>query len=135
MARKLSRRAIAEHIAQRLVAGDSQATLVNQLAAYLIESRRTNEVSLMIRDIQYYLAQNGHLVGTVTSAFQLSSATQKAIESFAKSQVDAQQVHLDAIVDPNVLGGIRLALPGQELDTTVSRKITLLKTRYKKAAN
>lgn len=135
MARKLSRRAIAEHIAERLVAGDSQATLVSQLAAYLIETRRTNEVSLMIRDIQYYLAEKGHLVGTVTSAFELSEATQKAIESFAKSETNAQKVHLDTIVDPNVLGGIRLALPGKELDTTVSRKITLLKTRYKKAAN
>ncbi len=131
MARKLSRRAIAEHIAKRLIAGDAQATLVNQLAAYLIESRRTNEVSLMIRDIQYYLAQKGHVSGTVTAAFELSDATKKAIQAFTKAETNATNVHLDTIIDPTVLGGIRLSLPGKEMDTTVSRKITLLKTRYK----
>jgi len=32
-----------------------------------------------------------------------------------------------------VLGGIKLELPGRELDTTITRQLTLLKTRYKKA--
>lgn len=133
MVRKLSRRAIAEHIADRLLAGDAQEKLINQLAAHLIESRRTNEVSLMVRDIQYYLAQKGHVTGTVTSAFDLTEATQKTLEAFVKSETGAAHVQLDAAVDPTVLGGIRLSLPGKELDTTISRKITLLKTRYKKA--
>lgn len=133
MARKLSRRAIAEHIADRLVAGDAQQKLVEQLAAYLIETRRTNEVNLMVRDIQYQLAQKGQLAGVVTSAFELSDGTKKAIETFVKDETNANRVHLDTVVDPSVLGGIRLSLPGREMDTTVSRKITLLKTRYKKA--
>lgn len=133
MARKLSRRAIAEYIADRLIAGDTQQVLVEQLAAYLIENRRTNELSLMVRDIQYYLSEKGHVVGTITSARDLSDATKKSIEAFAKDETGAKSVHLDTIVDPDVLGGVRLALPGRELDTTISRKITLLKTRYKKA--
>lgn len=133
MARKLSRRAITEHIAERLLAGDSQGKLVDQLAAYLIENRRTNEINLMLRDIQYYLAEKGDVTGTVTSAFELSAATKKAIESFAKAETGAKNVSLDSIVDPTVLGGIRLSLPGKELDTTISRKITLLRTRHKKA--
>ena len=133
MARKLSRRAIAEHIADRLLAGDAQQTLVAQLAAYLIETRRTNEINLMVRDIQYQLAAKGQLAGVVTSAFELSDATKKAIELFVKDETNASQVHLDTVVDPSVLGGIRLSLPGKEMDTTISRKLTLLKTRYKKA--
>lgn len=133
MARKLSRRAIAEHIAERLLAGDSQEKLTKQVAAYLIENRRTKELSLMVRDIQYYLAEKGHVAGTVTAAAELSEATQKAIQSFTQSETGATKVHLDTIVDPTVLGGIRLSIPGKELDTTISRKITLLKTRYKKA--
>ena len=130
---KLSRRAVTEYIAERLLAGDSQQKLIEQLAAYLIENRRTKEVSLIIRDIQYYLAEKGHVMGTVTSAFELSKATEDAIKAFAKSESGASHVQLDTVVDPTVLGGIRLTLPGKELDTTISRKITLLKTRYKKA--
>ena len=130
---KLSRRAVAEHIAERLIAGESQQKLLEQLAAYLIESRRTKELSLMVRDIQYYLADKGYVSGTVTSAFELSKATEDAIKAFAKSETGASHIQLDAVVDPSVLGGVRLSLPGKELDTTISRKITLLKTRYKKA--
>lgn len=130
---KLSRRAVAEHIAERLIAGESQQKLLEQLAAYLIESRRTKELNLMVRDIQYYLADKGYVSGTVTSAFELSKATEDAIKAFAKSETGASHIQLDAVVDPSVLGGVRLSLPGKELDTTISRKITLLKTRYKKA--
>lgn len=133
MPKKLSRRAIAEHIAHRLIAGDSQKKLLEQLAAYLIETRRTNELSLMVRDIQYYLAENGYVSGSITSAFTLTEASKKAIHAFVKAETNASQIHLDTNVDSSVLGGVKLSLPGKELDTTIARKITLLKTRYKKA--
>jgi F-type H+-transporting ATPase subunit delta len=135
MARKLSRRAITEHIAERLLAGDPQEKLMSQLAAYLIETRRTNELNLMVRDIQYSLAQKGHVAGTVVSAFELSAAAKKSVEAFAKDVSGASAVTLEMVVDPSVLGGIKVSLPGKELDATVSRKLTLLKTRYKKAIN
>lgn len=130
---KLSRRAVTEHIAEQLLAGAPQQKLIEQLAAYLIESRRTKELNLMVRDIQYYLADKGHVSGTVTTAFELSQATKDALNAFAKAETNAKQVNLDTIVDPTVLGGMKISIPGKELDTTVSRKITLLKTRYTKA--
>jgi F0F1-type ATP synthase delta subunit len=132
MARKLSRRAITEHIAQALLDGESKQKLVDQLAAYLIENRRTNELSLMVRDIAYYLAEIGTITGTVVSASELSDATKKSIESFVKAESGATKVQLESQIDPSVLGGVRIVLPGKELDATLSRKITLLKTRYKK---
>lgn len=130
---KLSRRAVTEYIAEQLLAGAPQRKLIEQLAAYLIESRRTKELNLMVRDIQYYLADKGHVSGTVTTAFELSQATKDALNAFAKAETNAKQVNLDTIVDPTVLGGMKISIPGKELDTTVSRKITLLKTRYTKA--
>ena len=130
---KLSRRAVTEYIAEQLLAGAPQQKLIEQLAAYLIESRRTKELNLMVRDIQYYLADKGHVSGTVTTAFELSQATKDALNAFAKAETNATKVNLDTLVDPTVLGGMKISIPGKELDTTVSRKITLLKTRYKKA--
>ena len=130
---KLSRRAVSEYIAERLIAGEPQQVLLEQLAAYLIESRRTKELNLMVRDIQYYLAEKGYVSGTVTAAFELSKDAEAAIKVYAKSETGAKHIQLDTVIDPSVLGGVRLSLPGKELDTTISRKITLLKTRYKKA--
>lgn len=133
MARKLSRRSLALHVATHLVNGKPQKDIAQQLAAYLIWTRRTKELSLIIRDIQFYLAEHGHIAGSVTSAHELSASTLKAIESFAKEKTGAMQVSLDRTIDESVIGGIKLEIPGYELDTTIARQLTTLKTRYKKA--
>lgn len=133
MARKLSRRSLALHVATHLVDDKPQKEIAQQLAAYLIWTRRTKELSLIVRDVQFYLAEHGHIAGSVTSAHELSATTLKAIESFAKAKTGAKHVSLDRIVDESVLGGIKLEIPGHELDTTIARQLTTLKTRYKKA--
>lgn len=133
MARKLSRRDLARHAARQLVDGVSQKKVVTQLAAYLIETRRTNEMSVIVRDIVFQLAEQGHVTGTLTSAHELSAAALKEIKAYAKDKTGAAQVSLDTIVDESVLGGIKLELPGRKLDTTIAHDLTLLRTRYKKA--
>lgn len=133
MARKLSRRSLAQHVATHLVNGKPQKDIAMQLAAYLIWTRRTKELSLIVRDIQFYLSEHGHIAGTITSAHELSAATLKAIEAFAKTKTGAKSVSLDREVDESLIGGIKLEVPGYELDTTIARQLTILKTRYKKA--
>ena len=133
MARKLSRRDLSRYAARQLSDGVSQKKVARQLAAYLIENRRTNEISVIVRDIAAQLTEHGHVTGTVTSALGLSASTVKSIEAYAKDKTGAKTVTLDAVVDEAVLGGVKLELPGLELDTTIAHQLTLLKTRYKKA--
>jgi len=133
MARKLSRRALALHVASHLVNGKPQKEVARQLAAYLIWSRRTKELNMIVRDIHFYLAEQGHVSGTVTSAHELSAATLKEIKAFAKEKTGAAHISLETTVDPALLGGIKLEVPGYELDSTIARQLTTLKTRYKKA--
>ena len=133
MARKLSRRSLALHVATHLVNGKPQKEIALQLAAYLVSNRRTKELSSIIRDIQYYLADHGHVAGTVFSAQELSASTLKQIEAFTKSKTGAKHVSFDTSVDESLIGGVKIQIPGYELDTTVSRQLTILKTRYKKA--
>ncbi len=133
MARKLSRRDLARYAARQLSDGVSTNKVVMQLAAYLIENRRTNEMSVIVRDITYQLAEQGHVAGTLTSAHELSASALKAIKAYAKEKTGASNISLDTIVDESVIGGIKLELPGRKLDTTIAHDLTLLKTRYKKA--
>ncbi len=133
MARKISRRALALHVATHLVHGKPQKEIARQLAAYLIWTRRTKELSLIVRDIQFYLAEHGHIAGTVTSAHELSASTLKEIQAFAKSKTGAKNVSLDTEIDESLIGGIKLEVPGYELDSTIARQLNALKTRYKKA--
>ena len=133
MARKLSRRSLAKYVATYLADGGAAKTVAPQLAAYLTESKRLKELDLILRDVQFYLAEHGHVAGRVSSARELSSETLKAIQDYAAKTTGAKKVSLDRTVDATLLGGFKLELPGRELDNTIARKLTLLKTRYKKA--
>ena len=130
---RLSRRAVAEYIATELAAGKSKKLLIEQLAAYLIDTKRTKELELIVRDIQFQLAEKGIVQASVVSAFELSSETKEHLEEFVKTKTKATSVSLSNMVDPKVLGGVKITLPGRELDQTVAHQLTVLKTRFKKA--
>jgi len=132
MARRLSRRALAEYAAATIERGDDAARVVKQLAAHLIENKRTKEADLIVRDIEQQLSDRGVVVGQTVSAFTLSGSLQAAIEQDIKKQTGARQISLVYRTDPDVLGGYRVSLPGKRLDRTVRTHLTNLKTRFKK---
>lgn len=133
MARKLSRRALAMHIATQMSEGAAVAPLARQVAAYLIETGRVSELELILRDATYYLAQKGYVFGTVTTAHALAEATRESLSHYVQKATQATTVELASHIDPSVLAGFKLSLPGKELDATAKHSLMTLKTRYKKA--
>ncbi len=132
MAKRLSRRVLAAHLAAAVEAGDVKKA-ARQLAAHLIETRRIKEADLIVRDAEQQLADNGIVVGTVVAAFDLSSAMQSALQTMVKKETGARQVTLVYRSDPSVLGGFAVDIPGKQLDRTIQTHLTTLKTRFKKA--
>jgi len=132
MTARLSRRSITEYIANGLIAGTSKDVLFAQLAGFLVETKRTKEIDLVVRDIEYNLSQKGFVRTTVLSAHELTAETKKALEAFVKRETNATQVSLSSMVEPAVLGGVKISIPGREVDRTIARQLTVLKTRFKK---
>lgn len=132
MAVRLSRRKIANYYAKSLIDGESVKKLSSQLAAYLIDTRRTKELDLIISDIEYQLSLNGLVLAKVTSAHELDDSTKNAIVSLVKQDTNAKHVQLKEYVDPSVIGGVKLEFTGSELDATIARRLMKLKTNYKK---
>jgi len=132
MAIRLSRRKIAGYIADQVMAGVDTNDLVRSIAAFLMDSRRTNELTLVIRDIEYQLAERGVILASVISAHKLSADVKKSITDMVSSQTGARSVQLQQFVDPGVIGGFKVDLPGRQLDRTVAHKLTQLRTNYKK---
>lgn len=131
MARRMSRRSVAAYVAERLIAGDD--TVVEQLAAYIIESKQVRNIELFVRDVEARLLGMGYAMVDVKSAFPLSGSTKAEVKSFIEEQTGASEVVLRESVDESVLGGVRLRVPGREIDATLARNLTLLRTRLKKA--
>jgi len=132
MAVRLSRRKIAEYIASQVADGGSIKELATNLAAFLVDTRRTTEIELIIRDIQFQLAERGVVLASVVSADALSAATRTAIIDMVKEQTAAKTVELNQFIDPAVNGGVRIDIHGRQLDATIFRRLSLLTTNNKK---
>ena len=132
MAVRLSRRKIASYYAKSLIDSADAKQLAQQLAAYLIESKRTKEQQLIIGDIEYQLSLRGVVVANVTSAHELDELTKLAVEKLVRQNIDADDVQLRVEIDSSLLGGLRLEFAGSEIDTTIARRLTALKINYKK---
>ena len=120
---KLSRRKIAAYIADEAIAGRDK---LKPLAAYLIESKRIREASLIVRDIESALADRGILFADVFSSYDLTSDTEKAITDYLKDKTKAKDVHLREAVDDTLLGGVRIETPDQRLDSTLRYRLNQL---------
>jgi F-type H+-transporting ATPase subunit delta len=125
MAIRLSRRRIAAHAADRLLAGESHSTILRDIAAYLVETRRTRERELLVRDIEEALAARGSIIADVASASPLTDALKKQIMQL----VGGTSLQLREVVDPTLLGGVRVDIPGKRFDGTMRRKLTALRAK------
>ena len=124
MAGRISRRALSEHVAERLLANDK--VVIEQLAAHLIETRRTKDIDLYVYDIEYALLQRGVVVADVSAARDLAKGTQAAIAEYLKRSYEADTVELRHVVDEDLIGGVKVRTADAEYDTTVKRKLTKL---------
>ena len=125
MAQRVSRRKLAAYVADRLGGTETARAALKEAAAYLVETRRTRELGLLVRDIESALAVRGTVIADVTSAHPVSAALRVEIARL----VGVEKLELRESVDPDVLGGIRVDIPGERYDATVRRKLTALKAK------
>lgn len=124
---KLSRRKLATNAAVRIAEGEPKKTVLRDIAAYLIDSRRTSEATLVVRDIEAMLMDSGTAVGTVTSARPLSKSSLENVESYVKAHdLRIKRVVLRERIDEDLIGGIKLELPGSQLDASVKAKLDMI---------
>lgn len=122
---RMSRRKIAAYYADQLVAGNKH--IAKELAAFLVETRRVREVELVIRDIEAALSERGILLADIASSRKLSADATKEIQNYLKKTTNAKTIHLRETVNPDLLGGVRIAVPGHELDASLRARLNQLK--------
>lgn len=121
---RISRRKLAQYTADGLVKGEAKKAL-GELAAFLVETRRTDELELLVRDIEQELADRGVVVADITTAHPLSESLKNDI----KKMVGGKTLQVRETIDESVLGGVRVDIPGKRFDGTIRRKLTALKAK------
>jgi F0F1-type ATP synthase delta subunit len=125
MAIRLSRRKMATFVADKLLAGTPAKSAFKEVAAYLLDTGRTREIELLIRDVEDIMAARGTIVADVTTAHPLTNDAKVAIRTL----VGAKTLQLRESIDATVLGGLRIDTPGKRFDGTIQRKLMALKAK------
>lgn len=121
----LSRRQLASYAADELLAKAKPSKIAKELAAILVASRRQNQAELLAEDIGWELERRGKVANTrVTSARKLNDQLRKQITAQVKKAAQVNQVIIDEVIDPQVLGGVRIDTAARSWDRTLRRKLT-----------
>ncbi len=130
--RTVSRRLLAQTFVDELLKApepEAKHYVVQSLAAFLIESKWVKELDMIVADIIKELAARGHVAASVITARELSDDARTAITELVQLATKAGIIELSEIINPDLVGGVKLTIPGRELDTSVKRQLQQLKTR------
>lgn len=127
----LSRRKVAAYAAQQLNTGKPVKPLARQLAAYLVDSGKAEDVDLLLHDIAGALSANhGVATASITAAHPLTTALRQAIVGFVRQAEGAKDVVvLNEATDPELIGGVKVHTAHGLFDATVRTQLNQLKTR------
>lgn len=129
---KLPRHDIAKVLAERSLGRIDATEFSEQIAAYLLQERRTADLEPLLRDIIQYRADNGIVEVIAISAHPLTDAVRKDIEAQIKTIfTDVKQIIISEEIQADVVGGVRLELPNQQLDLSIRSKLS----RFKQLTN
>lgn len=126
---KTPRRKIAAVLAERSLAANANGkNLGRMVAAYLLTTGRTGELGSLMRDVQALRAEHGVVEVAAVTAHELTAAVKAGIETHVRRLYpDARQIIISEIHDPEVVGGVRLEFPHQQLDLSVRGKLNRFK--------
>ena len=125
----ISRRRVAQFIADQLSAGESVAHVAKMLAAWLVDNKQTRNAEILLLDIESeLLRRHGHLAAEVFSAREISSELRDSLETMLKQETGAKTIEIMPAIDKSLVGGVVVRTPDSELDASLKTKLNKLRT-------
>lgn len=94
------------------------------LAHYVVTNKMTNQVDLLLNDInEELLRQQGRIDVTVTSVHELNESIKNDLVSLIKHRMGAKHVHLESEIDKSILGGLIAQTLSHEFDFSLATKL------------
>ena len=99
------------------------------LARLLVESGRVEDVGAIADEFQALVDDaQGRVRATVTTAIELGAHDRDRVASELSKRLD-KEVRLTVVVDPSVIGGLRLQYGDRVVDATVANRLEQLRRR------
>lgn len=68
----------------------------------------------------------------VTSAYALDAKTKEDIIELVKNIKSVRQAEIEQKIDPNIIGGLKINFDDYQIDTSIKRKLQLIKNNFNK---
>ncbi|MBC7582010.1 F0F1 ATP synthase subunit delta [Aeromicrobium sp.] len=125
---KAPRTRISSTIAESTLNSGSSTALVHEIAAYLLSENRVGELNSIMRDVQADWAKAGYVEVLASTAHELSADVRAKITKQVQTlHPDAKQIIVTEVLDPTIIGGVRLSLANRQLDLSVEAKLNKFK--------
>lgn len=125
---KAPRTRLARVIAGKTLKQGVSRRFSTEIAAYLLSERRVNELDSLLRDVQADWAAAGHVEVIARSAHPLTQAVRTDItREVRRLYPRAEQIVINEVTDPEIVGGVRLNLANQQLDLSIRSKLNTFK--------
>lgn len=119
---------LAKVLADRTMSVSSSKQLASEIASYLVQEKRVNELESILREVRVYRDEQGVLDVRVVSAHELAAADVSEVESLIRREFpDVKRVTIDQEIDVNLVGGIKIQTARKQLDMTIRNKIDTFK--------
>lgn len=128
---KISTKALARYAADQIAAGASSKTLANQIAALLVQERRSRDVGTFGRMLESELAARGTTQVVITSAAQVD----KIIKERLAEVLGAKKALFYEVIDPLVIGGVQASTLDAQVDLTIAGQLKAFKQAVNKESN
>ena len=129
VARVLTNPTIATEQRMALVSDLFDGGEATNLAKLLIESDRVRDVEAIDEEFQRLADEAaGRVRATVTTAVELSSQDRDRVAEELSKRL-GKEIHLDVLVDPGILGGLKLQYGDRLVDASVATRLQQLRRR------
>lgn len=119
---------LARVLAKRSLKTGGGKKFAREVAAYLLDNSRVNELDSIIRDIQEDWARDGYVEATAISAHPLTAGVKSDIKSKVRQVYPkAKKIIITEERDPDVVGGVKIELANQQLDLSIRHKLNKFK--------
>lgn len=126
---KFARTELATIIGEKTLHITDSSLLAKQIAAYLLEQKRSTELESLMRDVLAYRQARGLVEAEVASAHDLSQEALRDVKSLLKQHYPkAKHIFAHESHDESVIGGLRITLSSEQLDMSVRAKLDTFKT-------
>lgn len=126
---KISRLQVSNVLAERSLKPNlDRKAFSKEIAKYLLNSNRVDELESMMRDALSYRAGKGMVEVTAVSANKLSTEDRTDIGLLTRQLYPkAERVIINERRDSSLIGGVKLAIINSQLDLTVRGRLNLLR--------